>query len=112
MNRRDVITRLSLLLGGTIVGADVFLSGCAPSDKQINKLFKQSDITVFDEIAETILPATNTPGAKAAKVGDFMAMMVLDCYTEKDQKVFIDGFKKLQDDFSKQNNSSFLKATV
>ena len=112
MNRRDVITRLSLLLGGTIVGADVFLSGCAPSDKQINKLFKQSDITVFDEIAETILPATNTPGAKAAKVGDFMAMMVLDCYTEKDQKVFIDGFKKLQDDFSKQNNTSFLKATV
>jgi len=28
MNRRDAIARVGLLLGGTVVGADVFLSGC------------------------------------------------------------------------------------
>ncbi|MBC7722524.1 MAG: gluconate 2-dehydrogenase subunit 3 family protein [Pedobacter sp.] len=111
MNRREVISRIGLLLGGTIIGADAFISGCAPSDKQINILFKQSDIALFDEISETILPATATPGAKAAKVGDFMAMMVLDCYKETDQKVFIAGVKKLQDDFSKQYNTTFIKGT-
>lgn len=112
MNRRDVIGRLGLILGGTIIGADAFISGCAPADKQVNKLFKSSDVALFDEISETILPATATPGAKAAKVGDFMALMVQDCYTEKDQKIFTDGLKKMQEDFNKQYNTSFAKGTV
>ena len=100
MNRREVISRMGLLLGGTIIGADAFISGCAPSDKQINILFKQSDIALFDEISETILPATATPGAKAANVGDFMAMMVLDCYKEVDQKVYnSESSIEIHDDF-------------
>ena len=32
---------------------------------------------MVDEIAETILPETSTPGAKAAKTGAFMALMVM-----------------------------------
>jgi Gluconate 2-dehydrogenase subunit 3 len=113
MNRREVISRISLLLGGTVVGANVFInSGCSPSDKQVNIMFKQSDVALFDEISETILPATATPGAKAAKVGEFMSMMVLECYTKKDQKVFTDGVQTLQDAFNKQYNTSFIKGTV
>ncbi len=113
MNRREVISRISLLLGGTVVGANVFInSGCSPSDKQVNTLFKQSDIALFDEISETILPATSSPGAKAAKVGEFMSMMVLDCYDETDQKIFTTGVLTLQDAFNKQYNTSFIKGTV
>ena len=43
--------------------------------------FTAADVALLDEIAETILPETSTPGAKAAKTGAFMALMVTDVYT-------------------------------
>ena len=57
MNRRDAISRVSLLLGGTLLGAEAFLSGChnAP-DKNIGgggTNFTNEDIAFFDEVAET-----------------------------------------------------------
>lgn len=111
MNRRDAISRVALLLGGTVLGAEAFLSGCKNSDKNIGGAginFSNDDITFLDEVAETILPATNTPGAKEAKVGEFMTRIVRDCYHEKDQKIFIDGMQKLDVAGKKKNGKSFL----
>jgi hypothetical protein len=115
MNRRDALTRVGLLLGGTVVGAELFLSGCknAP-DKNIGAggtNFSNDDIAYFDEIAETILPATDTPGAKEAKVGAFFATIVKDCYTENEQKVFLDGMKKLNDASQQKNGKPFMEST-
>ncbi len=115
MNRRDALTRVGLLLGGTVVGAELFMSGCknAP-DKNIGAggtNFSNDDIAYFDEIAETILPATDTPGAKDAKVGAFWATIVKDCYTEQEQKVFLDGMKKLNDASQTKNGKSFMEST-
>jgi hypothetical protein len=91
MNRRDALSRVALILGGTVVGANLFLEGCKPTDKKASggvTDFTPDDMAYLDEIAETIIPATDTPGAKAAKVGAFMTVMVKDCYEEKDQKTF------------------------
>ncbi|MGH2564183.1 MAG: gluconate 2-dehydrogenase subunit 3 family protein, partial [Ginsengibacter sp.] len=47
--------------------------------------------------------------AKAAKVGQFMTVMVNDCYEAPDQKIFHEGIGKL-DDFSKKTyGDSFIK---
>ena len=46
-------------------------------------------------MADTILPETKTPGAKAAHVGAFMALMVTDTYDDRQQGVFRDGMKQL-----------------
>ena len=63
----------------------------------------------LDEVAETILPATaSSPGAKAAKVGDFMKTMVTDCYDEKEQKIFEDGLVKLHEASNKKYSKDFL----
>jgi hypothetical protein len=40
-------------------------------------------VRFLDEVAETILPETSTPGAKAARTGVFMALMVTDAYTPR-----------------------------
>lgn len=109
MNRREAISSVALLLGGTILGAEAFLSGCKPSAKEV--VFAPTDIAYLDEIAETILPATKTPGAKAAKVGEFMSVMVKDCYEEKDQKIFMEGMDKLNDASKKKNSKSFMEST-
>jgi hypothetical protein len=73
--------------------------------------FNDADIAFLDEVADTILPPTKTPGAKAAKTGQFMTVMVNDCYEEKDQKVFHEGMKKLDDLSNKTYDNSFVKIT-
>jgi hypothetical protein len=113
MTRRDLLQNVAILLGGSIVGGTVFsLEGCksADKDKQVNKLFTEKQVAQMNEIADTILPATSSPGAKAAKVGDFMAVMVLDCYEEPNQKIFMDGLKKIDELSDKKYNKSFVEA--
>lgn len=108
MNRRDAVQYISLLLGGTLVGGNVFLSGCK-SNTATSMTFTDADISLLDEIADTILPPTKTPGAKAAKVGQFMTVMVNDCYEAKDQKVFHEGMGKLNDFSQKTFDKDYLK---
>jgi len=62
----------------------------------------------LDEVGETILPATKTPGAKAAHIGEFMKTIVNDCYEEDDQKIFHEGIKKLDDASDKKFGHPFM----
>lgn len=111
MNRREAISAVAVLLGGTIVGSGSFLSGCKNADnKEVSMDFDNNKIALMDEIAETIIPTTSTPGAKAAKVGTFMSVMVKDCYEDKNQKIFMEGLDKVQKASDKKYNKSFMEA--
>jgi Gluconate 2-dehydrogenase subunit 3 len=110
ITRREAILRVSALLGGAaLVGQTAMLAGCTRENDA--SMFSADDIALFDEIAETILPETGTPGAKAAGVGPFIAMMVVDTYDEREQEVFRDGLKTLEDECHAMHGMSFLKAT-
>lgn len=111
MQRREAIQYISLLLGGTIVGANSFLTGCKTSDKKTGESFSADDIAYLNEVADTILPTTSTPGAKAANVGTFMTVMVNDCYDAEDQQIFHEGIGKLDEAMKKKHNVTFMKAT-
>jgi len=112
MNRRDALSRVALILGGTVIGAEFFLSGCKANDKYGASIdFTEKDIAYLDEIAETIIPQTDTPGAKAAKVGAFMTVMVKDTYTEAQQKTFLEGMSTLNDASDKKFNNGFMQIT-
>jgi hypothetical protein len=114
MNRREALSSVALLLGGTIIGAEAFLSGCTNADKNVGTAgldFSTNDIAFLDEVGETIIPTTaSSPGAKATKIGEFMHTIVRDCYEPKDQQVFIDGMKKLEDASNKKNGKGFLES--
>ena len=110
MNRREAVQNITLLLGGTLVGMNAFLTGCKTNTGK-TEAFTADDIAYLDEIADTILPTTSTPGAKAAKVGQFMTVMVNDCYEEKDQKAFRDGMDKINELSKKEFNNNFMKIT-
>ena len=115
MNRRDAISRVALILGGTVVGANAFLTGCKSEDKKADGAaanFTPDDAAYLDEIAETIIPATDTPGAKAAKVGAFMTVMVKDCYDEGDQKVFREGMDKINKAADKKFDKEFMQLSA
>jgi len=110
MHRREAVQYISLLLGGTLVGANAFLTGCK-TKSAVDYTFTNENIAFLNEVGETILPATSTPGAKAANVGEFMKVMVNDCYTQADQKIFHEGIAKLDDESEKKFNSSFMDAS-
>ena len=105
MNRRDLIKSIAVLTGASVIGADILLSGCQSAN--ITGLLDKKTILLLDEIADTIIPATNTPGAKAAALGSFMNSIVSDCYSEKEQRVFISGLKELETIVEKKYKKNF-----
>ena len=109
MNRRDLLKQIALLTGGVVIGGEVFLSGCKTVAKS-EAGFTAENIALLNEVGETIIPATNTPGAKAAQVGEFMKTFVTDCYTEREQKTFIKGIDDLNDACKKMYNKSFMES--
>lgn len=113
MNRREALKNVAIILGGTVISSQAFLSGCSSSGSEAgadDEPFSSSDIDLLDEIAETIIPATDVPGAKAAGVGSFMAMMVSDCYSEQNHKSFREGLDKIRSDFKDTFDHSFTEA--
>ena len=108
MNRRKALMLTSTIVGGTIIGSDFFLSGCTPKVKD-KRLFSDSDVFLLDEIGETILPESNrSPGAKAAKIGQFMVTIVSDCYDEKEQDIFKKGIDAVQQMANNNYSKGFL----
>jgi hypothetical protein len=111
IDRREAIRRVTALLGGVALASGGGLvtvierahARAAAPRAQIGT-FTAQDIALLDEVADTILPDTKTPGAKAAHVGAFMALMVTDTYEERNQAIFRDGMQKL-------NEASFMTKT-
>ena len=112
MERRELLKIIAVLTGGALVGGDVFLSGCKTSVKKGEGLLSADDIAFLNEVGDTIIPATDTPGAKAAKVGEFMNVYVGDCYRADQQKAFTEGLTALNKACEKQFSKNFMALTV
>jgi len=111
MERRELLKMIALATGSALIGGELLLSGCTNTPAIGGDAFSESDISFLDEVAETIIPKTTTPGAKDAAVGTFMTVMVNDCYTKDDQKIFHEGIGKLDEACKKTHNTSFMKAS-
>jgi hypothetical protein len=112
MDRREAVQKVALLLGGAIIGAEFFVQyGCKIHNKNSVEFFTSEQIYFLDEMVETILPKTDTPGAKEANVGAFINVMVRDCYTTEQQKIFKDGIEKIQTLSKEKYGNGFMKIT-
>jgi glucoside 3-dehydrogenase (cytochrome c) hitch-hiker subunit len=99
ITRREAVLRVSALLGGAVlVGQSALLEGCAgeATRSKPGELFASGDTELLAEIADTILPETSTPGAKAAGVGPFIVTMVTDAYDPAEQRTFMNGLRALE----------------
>jgi hypothetical protein len=114
LSRRDAILRVSALLGGAaLIGQSAFLAGCATGGGlRAGTRFIASDVALLDEIADTILPETTTPGAKAAGVGPFIAHMVENAYSPDQQRVFHAGYATFDERAARELGMPFLAATA
>jgi hypothetical protein len=120
MKRREAIRVMTLWSAGAIVATELILTGCddnggenaaANKKKDEGLRFNEKDIAMLNEIGGTIIPKTNTPGAKEVGIGAFMAMMVKDCYEEDEQQEFMSGLKKIREDYEAEHDEIFMVGT-
>ena len=120
IDRREAIKRVGVMLGGVaLVGGTNLLTACEKAGTPARETaaaappapFTTQEIAYLDEIAETILPQTQTPGAKAAKTGAFMALMVTDSYSPRDQGIFRDGMRAVNEATQQAHKVDFMGAT-
>lgn len=114
VTRRDAIRRVSVMLGGAaLVGQAAWLAGCEGQrygSGAGGEPFSSLGIELLDEIADTILPTTTTPGAKAARVGAFIATMVTDTYDPREQRIFRLGLDTFDRECRSELGMGFLAA--
>jgi hypothetical protein len=119
LTRREAAQRVAALLGGAALmgGERLFAFSFEPAviDQtmaQGTAAFTAADVALLDEIAETILPETSTPGAKAAKVGAFMALMVSEAYDDRARQVFQQGLRQLDEACRTASGVAFMQASA
>ena len=109
MERRLVIKQVLIMAGGLAL-----LPSCLRDKGHSSITLNNIDISLdqenlLAEIAETIIPRTNTPGAKELKLHLYALKMLDDCYEKVDQQKFMDDLAKLEDQTHDHFGKSFQK---
>lgn len=112
MERRLVIKQVLIMAGGLAL-----LPSCLRESGKSTIALRNIDITldqenVLADIAETIIPRTNTPGAKELKLHLYVLKMLDDCYEETDQQQFTAGLSQFNDLINEQYSKSFGKLSA
>lgn len=100
-----------------MAGGLALLPSCLRDEGKSTVLLKKISISLdqenlLAEIAETIIPKTDTPGAKDLKLHLFVLKMVDDCYEKTEQQQFIKGLDQLKEKSFDLFSKSFQKLTV
>src|SRR6218665_1185341 len=112
MNRRELIRRIALAWGASPVGVEMFLAGCDGGRKNAKETFSEEDIAFFDDAAEAIIPSTDTPGAKEAGIGKFIAHYAQGCYSDEQLAALKEGINRLNEEADKKYNHAFKDLTA
>jgi len=105
MERRELLKTIAVLTGASVIGADLFMIGCKSKSTDY---FSEDDISFFDEVAESIIPQTDTPGAKNAETGKFIALFATDCYDEPNRTILKEGISLLNESSNKKYKAGFI----
>jgi gluconate 2-dehydrogenase gamma chain len=95
MDRREALQRTAMMLGYAISAPAMMgvLNGCKAAPELAYKpiFFTEDMARMIAEIAEIIIPKTDTPGAKEAGVPAFIDKILAECYKKEDQDRFVKG---------------------
>lgn len=108
-NRRVAIQQLLLIWAGV-----AFLPSCLHNEQKVSIPLKLIHIDpdeeiLLSELAETILPKTDTPGAKELSAHLFVLKMVDDCMPKADQEKYLKGMQEFESYVQKKSGKSFVE---
>ncbi len=111
MKRKTFIQQIGYSAGAAfLLPSAGFLNSCEYKPS-VRERLTETDLDLLNEIGETIIPTTaEVPGAKAAKIGDYILVIYNDCMSEENQQILVSGLNTLDLLSSKTFSSSFIKA--
>ncbi len=113
MDRREALKRTAWIMGGAISAPAMMgiLKGCqAKPTIDWKPVFLSSDQgALVTQVAEIIIPKTDTPGAKDVGVPGFIDSMLNEVYSKEDQDSFMSGLKAFDDDAKKEYGDPFVE---
>ena len=102
MTRREALARVAYLMGGALAAPTIagVLAGCGAAADADGAGWAPRTLSPAQREAvlimgEIILPATNTPGARATRVDRFVDAMLSDYYTDADRRRFLAGLERV-----------------
>ncbi len=102
MDRREAIRRTSMIMGSALSASAIaaVMSGCqakpvAPDWTPKFLTVDQGDLVAH--LVERIIPATDTPGARAVGVHHFIDVYLKNCASEEEQTLFMEGLSDVED---------------
>jgi len=112
IDRREALRKTALLMGAAVSASALsgILQGCKATPELTYKpsFFTEDQARIVSEVAEIIIPKTDTPGAKDTGVPGFIDLMLKDCYKKEDQDRFIEGLTAFDAEAKKAYGDSFI----
>ncbi len=99
MDRRQALLGIAAMFGAQLLPPirTAIANGLDPVNMSGASLF--DDVVRLDiaALAETIIPETDTPGAREAGVGEFIEFMLQEWFPIEDRQRFVDGIQRLDE---------------
>jgi hypothetical protein len=115
ISRREALARTALLIGGTLAASSVAgaenTSWRAPSRSWRLRTLSADQSELVATIAEHIIPATDTPGARAAGVDRFVDTILTNYYGAAERQRFLGGLADVDAYARKEHGKAFLATT-
>ncbi|TDB67884.1 gluconate 2-dehydrogenase subunit 3 family protein [Arundinibacter roseus] len=94
MQRRTALKNVASTIGA-FVALPAWANGWNRQQLSNNALLNPAENSLLAEVVETIIPKTDTPGAKELGVHQFVQTMITDCYDKKAQDSLVSGLASL-----------------
>lgn len=107
MNRRVVIRNMALAVTGLVLLPGCDLSSKKATAQELQPYLSPSQEGLLAHVVDTIIPATDTPGAKDLNVHLFIQKMVIDCYEKEAQANLSKGLDGLKAKAEKKHGQVF-----
>jgi gluconate 2-dehydrogenase gamma chain len=113
MDRREALKRTALLMGGVLSAPAItgVLNGCtAKPTLDWKPVFLSEDQGILiSQVADIIIPRTDTPGARDVGVPGFIDLMLKDVYSQADQERYLEGLQSFATEAEKEFGDPFIE---
>lgn len=113
LDRRELLKRVAYLMGGAVSAPLVaaVLNGCAkkPGSDWKTVVLTPDQVNLVAEVAEIMIPRTDTPGAKDVGIPAFIDLMLKDALFEEDRQRYLQGLEEFAALAKREHGEAFVE---
>jgi hypothetical protein len=95
MERREALRLMGAASVFSVLSSDLFAATLqtqlAANNGGALRTFSSAQNEIVVAMSDVMIPATDTPGAKAARVNEFIDLILTEWATEEERKIFLEG---------------------